>query len=195
VLAGAAYALISIAYLEARAARDRDGIDPGSVAVVSGGADVGELQSSLLAALRQAVPDATLHVVVGPRGLTPGAAPRLVVHQSPPTLGQVLATCAVYVGAAGGSAVQAGCVGVPAVVIPIVENQIAQATALADAGCAVALPLGAGPANLAEPVRELLADPGLAEAMSAAGRRAIDGRGAERVAQALLELAATRSGS
>ncbi len=195
VLAGASYALLADAYLEARSERERGGVDPQSVAVVTGGATLGDLQPQLLRALRQAIPDATLHVVVGPRGSEPEAAAGLVVHSSPPTLAGLLAMCAMYVGSAGGSAVQAACVGLPAVVIPMVDNQAQQAAALAAAGCAVALPMGADPTKIAEPARAIAGDQTRREAMSAAGRELVDGRGAERVAQAILELVVARSAS
>ncbi len=195
VLAGAAYALLASDYLEARAVRERGGVDKDSIAVVTGGANFGDLQSELVGALRGAAPGAILHVAVGPRASAPDAAEGLVVHRSPPTLAGLLAASALYVGSAGGSAVQAACVGVPAVVIPVVDNQVDQAAALALAGCAVAIPMGANRSAVVEPVRALLADPDRAEAMSAAGRRAVDGRGTERVARAIMELAATRSTS
>lgn len=58
-----------------------------------------------------------------------------------------------------------------------------------------AITVGADPSSVVEPVRALLADPARIAAMSAAGRRAVDGRGAERVARAIMELAATPGAS
>jgi spore coat polysaccharide biosynthesis predicted glycosyltransferase SpsG len=53
---------------------------------------------------------------------------RLLV--APRSLAEALSSAAIYVGAAGTTAVQAACVGIPAVVTAAVPNQVAQAAAL-----------------------------------------------------------------
>jgi spore coat polysaccharide biosynthesis predicted glycosyltransferase SpsG len=89
-----------------------------------------------------------------------------------------------YVGAAGTTAVQAACVGTPAVVTAAVPNQVAQAAALQAAGCAVV----ADPHDLATQCLSLLDDPARREAMAVRGRRLVDGNGAGRVATAVRQL-------
>ena len=97
---------------------------------------------------------------------------------APPDLANLLATSTVYVGAAGTTAVQAACVGTPAVITAAVRNQEAQAAALARAGCAVV----ADTAHMARACLTLLDDPDERAAMAARGRALVDGRGAGRVA-------------
>ncbi|MGA8360909.1 MAG: UDP-2,4-diacetamido-2,4,6-trideoxy-beta-L-altropyranose hydrolase, partial [Candidatus Dormiibacterota bacterium] len=95
----------------------------------------------------------------------------------------------VYVGAAGTTAVQAACVGTPAVITAAVANQATQAAALSAAGCAT---LAAG-SELAEACLALLDDPARLASMSAAGRALVDGRGATRVAEAVRNLVTARA--
>jgi UDP-2,4-diacetamido-2,4,6-trideoxy-beta-L-altropyranose hydrolase len=76
----------------------------------------------------------------------------------------------------------------PAIMIPIADNQVRVAASLVEAGVALRLdPDGSGaPPTLAAAVAGLAADPGHRAAMSAAGRRLVDGRGAGRVARAMM---------
>ncbi len=108
---------------------------------------------------------------------------------APPDLADVLAVCTVYVGAAGTTALQAACVGTPAVITPAVPNQQAQAEALARAGCA----LVADTALMAGACLTLLDDSDARATMAARGRALVDGRGAERVAEAIRHLVAARA--
>jgi UDP-N-acetylglucosamine:LPS N-acetylglucosamine transferase len=66
-----------------------------------------------------------------------------------------------------------------------VANQSAQAAALAGAGCAVVADAG----DLATECLHLLDDPSRCDAMAEHGRALIDGRGAQRVADAIRRLA------
>ena len=107
--------------------------------------------------------------------------PRLHVLFAPTGLAEALAQATVYVGAAGTTAVQAACVGIPAVINDAVVNQSAQAAALAEAGCAVVVDSD----DLARTCVRLLDDPARCDAMADRGRDLVDGRGAWRVADAV----------
>ena len=186
-LGGAAYALISASYAKARATVLRTGRAPRTVLVSTGAADIGGISGRVTAELLGR--DATVEVVrvVGPDAddVSVNDEPRLRLLVSPASLADALARATLYVGAAGTTAVQAACVGVPSVINDAVANQSAQAAALANAGCAVV----ADTDQLATESLRLLNDPSRCDAMAVCGRALIDGRGALRVADAIRRLA------
>ncbi len=190
-LGGAAYSPIRALFVDARERALRDGHDPRTVLVSTGATDVGGIGSQV--SLEVLDHDTTVEVirVVGPDALASalGPRPRERLLISPPDLAAVLATATVYVGAAGTTALQAACVGTPAVITAVVENQQAQAAALAAAGCAVV----ASAAELAARCLTLLDDPIRRGAMSASGRILVDGRGAARVAGGVRRLVTARA--
>ena len=97
-------------------------------------------------------------------------------------LADALAGATVYVGAAGTTAVQAACVGIPPVITAVVPNQVAQAAALADGGCAVVADAAGLAARVSATARRsgsLRADGG-----SGSGPRRRTGRGAGRRSRA-----------
>jgi UDP-2,4-diacetamido-2,4,6-trideoxy-beta-L-altropyranose hydrolase len=185
-IGGAAYALIRASFVEARAAVLRAGRVPRTVLVSTGATDIGGISERVAAELLAA--DATVEVVrvVGPDtdGVPSNRESRLRLLVSPAGLADALARATVYVGAAGTSAVQAACVGIPAVINDAVANQSAQAAALAGAGCAIV----ADSDELASECLRLLDDPSRCDAMADRGRALIDGRGALRVAAAVRRL-------
>jgi UDP-2,4-diacetamido-2,4,6-trideoxy-beta-L-altropyranose hydrolase len=110
---------------------------------------------------------------------------RLVIDA--PDIAPLLAETDFVVGAGGVSLMERMAAGVPSLTLRLAENQrlfIAGAARLGatidggtpDAACAAAL-------------RDILADGATRAAMATAGRRAVDGRGAARVAERLVELA------
>jgi UDP-2,4-diacetamido-2,4,6-trideoxy-beta-L-altropyranose hydrolase len=186
-LGGAAYALIRAAFVEARETVSRSGRASRTVLVSTGATDLDGIAGRVSAELLES--DAAVEVlkVVGPdaQGVAGSDQPRLHLLAAPASLAEVLARATVYVGAAGTTAVQAACVGIPAVINDAVANQSAQAAALAGAGCAVVVDSD----DLAPQCLKLLDDPARCDAMSGRGRSLIDGRGALRVADAVRRLA------
>lgn len=186
-LGGAAFALIPPAVVAARDRALAGGRAPRTVLVSSGGTDPGRLVARTAAELLSRDAGVLVTAVVGPE-MRPDDLPsdkRLEVLLSPPSLAGALASATVYAGAAGTTALQAACVGLPAVVTAVADNQHAQAAALAAAGCAVVCE----PGQLATTVLHLLDDAPRRRAMSAAGRQLVDGAGAARVADAVRGLA------
>lgn len=185
-LGGPAYALLRAAFVEARERVLRRGRAPRTVLVSTGATDLDGIAGRVSDELLES--DASVEVirVVGPdaRGVPRTDQPRLRLLVAPMSLADALARATVYVGAAGTTAVQAACVGIPAVINDAVANQAAQATALAGAGCAVVVGLG----DLAPECLKLLVDPGRCDAMADRGRALVDGRGAWRVAEAVRRL-------
>ncbi|HEY6782779.1 MAG TPA: hypothetical protein VI296_06050, partial [Candidatus Dormibacteraeota bacterium] len=117
-LGGAAYALLRASFLEARETVLRRGSPPRTFLVSTGATDLDGIGERVTAQLLQS--DATVEVirVVGPNGTTTtpddGKRERLLV--APESLAEALSSATIYVGAAGTTAVQAACVGIPAVV-------------------------------------------------------------------------------
>jgi spore coat polysaccharide biosynthesis predicted glycosyltransferase SpsG len=147
------------------------------VLVASGGGDPRGAAARLSAAVREALPRARVRVVVGPLA---GAAPEGVEPVvAPPDLAGEIRAAGIVVCLAGQTALEAACLGVPAVVVAAVENQRPNADRLAAAGAAVSVALD-GP--LGEEIGALAADRARREAMAAAARTAVDGFGALRVA-------------
>jgi UDP-2,4-diacetamido-2,4,6-trideoxy-beta-L-altropyranose hydrolase len=190
-LGGAAYAPIRSLFVDARDRALRDGRSPRSVLVSTGATDLGGIGTHVSAELLASDTDVDVVRVVGPDAPVDSlrTRPRERLLVSPPDLAAALATATVYVGAAGTTALQAACVGTPAVVTAGVENQEAQAAALAAAGCA----LTSGVGELAAMCLMLLDDPARREAMSSNGRALVDGRGADRLAGAVRRLVSPQS--
>jgi spore coat polysaccharide biosynthesis predicted glycosyltransferase SpsG len=106
------------------------------------------------------------------------------------TLAETLASRRLALITGGVIVYEAMAVGVPAVVIPQVENLIAEAKWFAAHGCIHDLGFDAGmnPAVVASAVTRLLTDQQLANDMSTQSRRTIDGRGIIRAAAAITDL-------
>ena len=186
-LGGPAYALLPAAVVSARDATAADRRAPRTVLLSTGATDPGGLVAAVAAALIGGDPAVVVVAVVGPemrREDLPDDA-RVEVLLRPPSLAEPLARATVFAGAAGTSAVQAACAGLPAVVVPVAANQAPQAAALAAVGCAQL----ATADTVATETLHLLDDAPRREAMAAAGRALVDGRGAERVAAAVRRLA------
>jgi spore coat polysaccharide biosynthesis predicted glycosyltransferase SpsG len=108
----------------------------------------------------------------------------------PGAFARAMAGCAAAVSAAGTTAWELACLGVPAVLVTRAANQVPIARALdrrAALWCRrrVSSPLDALPAVVSA-LRRLLGDRALRMRLSRAGRSLADGRGAERVARAIL---------
>jgi UDP-2,4-diacetamido-2,4,6-trideoxy-beta-L-altropyranose hydrolase len=190
-LGGPAFALIRASFAEAREQALRRGRDTRTVLVSSGATDLAGIGGRVTRALLDG--DSTVHVVrvVGPDapGVARGDHGRERVLIAPPSLAEPLSQASVYVGAAGTTAVQAACVGTPSVITAAVPNQHAQAAALAAAGCAIVVEVD----GLASTCLQLLDDSVRRDDMAVLGRALVDGRGAERVADAIRQLAAARA--
>ena len=90
----------------------------------------------------------------------------------------------IAIGTPAGAALERCCLGLAQIVIPIADNQITLAGDLAKAGAVVALPPDASTGQIAAALRDLVDDPKRRAKFAQAGFRLIDGKGAERVADA-----------
>jgi len=188
-VAGPRFAIMSPAYAEARRRHAAlAAVGPPRVVVATGATDLLGLRATLLGVLEPWAGEVEVDVVVGSDsepGVIPGWARS---HQDLPDLAGLLAGAALYVGAAGTTAVQAAAVGVAQVICPVAGNQVAQAEALRHAGAAAVAEPGAE-AAIGAAVNALLEDPARRAAMGAAGARLVDGQGAARVADLVARLA------
>lgn len=114
------------------------------------------------------------------------------VLRRPSSMARVFAWADLAVLAGGASIWEALCLGVPAIGIAIADNQVPAAEALGRDGLwhylGRAEELTA--TKIADALARLLADPDERRRLSEAGRAAVDGRGADRVAEALARLEA-----
>lgn len=199
LLLGPAYAPMRAAFARLRppalARRSRAG--PVQVVLVSTGLTdaAGFAPAAAQAALR-ACPNAAVDVVVGSgaaslstlRALAADER-RLTLHVDADDMAALTAGADLAVGAAGVSTWERCALGLPSVVLLAAANQRANAQALAAAGAAVIVdsPAAAGPA-----LARLASDPGERIEMAEAASALCDGRGAERIAEALLALVRPR---
>lgn len=165
------------------------------VALLTGGG-TSESTGLLLEIIADALPTATIDVVVGPFGMVPAVASRLGdrghVHLAPPDVIPVMVRADLAVTAGGQTAYELAATGTPALGVRLAENQRLNLRGLERAGCLRDLgsPDASGfPACLFAALRDLAADPAMRTRMAAAGRRLVDGRGVTRVADALCALA------
>jgi spore coat polysaccharide biosynthesis predicted glycosyltransferase SpsG len=183
---GADYALLSSDFIAARLSVMERGHPPRTALVSTGATNLLDITAAFVKEILAR--DATVDVlaVLGPQSIGTELPddPRLQVLVARSSLADALARATVYAGTAGTTALQAACVGVPAVVTAAVPNQEGPATALVAAGCAVA----AAPAELVRESLRLLDDDSGRVRMAEAGRALVDGQGATRLADRVLRL-------
>lgn len=177
-LAGVDYALIAP-------------VDPGdppaevvrTVLVTAGAADTAGTGARLAAALVDVLPEVEVRLVVGQWGdgrVPPGVVP----VRAPGGLEDELRRADLVVSAAGVTLLEACLLGRPVVTFVTADNQRRSAAGAAAAGAVVHVPLEAVPAA----VVALEADAAARRALAARAAVYVDGRGPDRVAEAVLEL-------
>ena len=181
ILAGAKHALLRPEFSGVRSEGKR-------ILVSLGGTDPTDATSIVLDALALANIDRPVSVIMG------GGAPALekvrahAARMTPPAevlvdvtdMVGLMRQCGLAIGAAGGSALERCCLGLPTLLLVIADNQKAVAAGLQQAGAAVTAPLDA--AAIAAKLIELTQDEaGLAE-MATKAQALCDGHGAARLA-------------
>ena len=199
VLAGSAYALLRREFADA-VPRARGGAVQ-RVFVSFGLADPGGVTARAVAALLPALPKCAFDLALGAGALSlPGLSalaerePRLTLHVETDRAAALMAAADLAVGAGGASTWERFRLGLPSVCVVVADNQRRLAQALSDAGAQVTLEADEEgfEERLAEEVVRLASDQALRRAFADTGRALCDGRGAERVAAAILELSAAR---
>ena len=164
----------------------RSRIESVLVAMGSGSSDATTLAVD---AAREAVPQASIDVVVGVGAALARATGNVHIHVDPDdaTLAALLAGADIALGAGGVSAYERCLAGLPSITTQVATNQAATIRGLAAAGAV----LDAGEstsltrARLVGMIRQLAGDRAARVSMSEKGRALVDGRGAERIAHEL----------
>ncbi|MBQ0941888.1 UDP-2,4-diacetamido-2,4,6-trideoxy-beta-L-altropyranose hydrolase [Ideonella sp. 4Y16] len=162
-----------------------------------GGSDPGGATARCLAALAAApaLPLARVTVVLGPQAQTLAQVRQALaalplpteLRLNEPDMASLLASADLALGAAGGSAWERCCLGLPTLLLVLADNQAPGARALAAQGAALSL---GGPDDLPQalvPALQALSEPARLLALSRAAAALCDGLGAARVVQALLD--------
>ena len=105
----------------------------------------------------------------------------------PASVARHFAEADIGVGAPGMTAWERACLGLPAIVIPVADNQVDNAAALARHGAVAVLPPVARvtATEIASAVSSLLTEPLRWHAMAKAAATLVDGDGAKRVCRAM----------
>ncbi|WP_395648227.1 UDP-2,4-diacetamido-2,4,6-trideoxy-beta-L-altropyranose hydrolase [Terricaulis sp.] len=194
LMTGSRYALLRSQFASMREealVRRRQGRIVERVFVSMGLTDLDGVTAKVTAALRAALPEVTLDVL-----LTSAATslpmlkalkdPKIELHVDEFETAPLMARADLAVGAAGTTTWERCCVGLPSVVLVMADNQREIAANLVSAGAARKAEDVAG---VAKEIAALASDDAARLAMAEAAAAVVDGRGADLVAAAIMELA------
>jgi spore coat polysaccharide biosynthesis predicted glycosyltransferase SpsG len=176
---------------------------PAEVVVSFGGSDPEDVGARVVPAIAAGRSWSTV-AIVGPsyRGdlvetWTGGASKRLNVLRDPRDLETRLAAATLVVSGAGTMKFELALLGRPMILLAVGDDQLPVGPPFAGTGAAEYLGDGRtiDPATVVAAVTRLMADQQARASMAARGRAVVDGRGAERVAAAVLELTSRRRGA
>jgi UDP-2,4-diacetamido-2,4,6-trideoxy-beta-L-altropyranose hydrolase len=190
VLAGPRWAPLRPEFAAEPPRREGKGARP-RVLVCLGGSDPGNVTQAVLKALRP-YDQLDVTAVIGADNPHAASLDSLArdLRRGVPDLRALMLECDAAIVAGGVTALECAAAGLPMAVLTAAENQVRQARALCDAGAAVWLGEERAPARIAEAALAALSSPGMGEA----GRRLVDGRGAQRAASALAALSKPKLG-
>lgn len=192
VLAGARYAMLqgSFAAERRRALVRREQVgEPRTLLVSLGATDVGGVTAGALESVLSTSIDLAIDVVIGNApsrarvDALAAAHPQIRVHVDTDRMVELITRADVAIGAAGTSAWERCCLGLPAVTLVLADNQRLVASNLESAG---AILVASAPAQVGPALTRLCTDEGLRMRMIAAAAAITDGRGAAAVAEAML---------
>lgn len=201
VMEGPAWLPLSRFIADLQSARHAPGQQPTRLNICFGGSDPTRETPGALAAVSH-LPDLLIDVILGPGTDLDEAAfgnsetlRHVTFHNAPDraTLAQLLAKADIAVGAGGVMLWERLALGVPSVVITVVENQREQTEWLARKGVIHLLGKTGEVTSddMRRAVTELMGDPDKRAAIAKAGRALIDARGAIRIAACLRSLTLT----
>ena len=184
LLLGAPYALIRREFREPVASSAGP-----AVGVMFGGSDPRRLTGGCAALLRAALPERRLAVVAGPAHIhtdelraMAAVDPFLDLHVDPPSVSGVLAGCDLVLTAAGGSVGEMAAMGLAALVLVVYDNQRA---ALDQCPFPVIDARADLPADLGARAKAMIDDPAQLKAIADKAHKVVDGKGAERIVEAM----------
>ena len=191
VLAGIEHAAIRHEFRRSRRLRDEPTDTRPSMVITLGGSDAAGVTEDVVRAAADAAANrfSSLEVVVGP--MTPQAELTLEgpvkvrVHRDPPSVASVFDRCVAALSAAGTTAWELACMGVPAGLIEVSPGQAVVGPAMARAGAAICLGTVPDGLNRVAEAVVTLSEPPTRGQMSRAALAYVDGRGADRALDAL----------
>lgn len=197
LLLGPGFALLRPEFTEGPTPSERVAERADRLLVTMGSADsvrATELALSAVAIIQD--PALRIDVVVGPanpRGQalrTEFPDSRLSWHEPAADMAALLRGADLVIGAAGVTTLELSCVGAPALLMVLADNQelLARITEASGAALCLGWYTALEPSALADRIQAVRADRELRAAMRRAGRRSVDGRGAERVVRAMEEV-------
>jgi UDP-2,4-diacetamido-2,4,6-trideoxy-beta-L-altropyranose hydrolase len=168
--------------------------DVSRVLITVGGSDPRHLTPPLIDWTRHVLPAAQLDVIIGPFfDQRPDVADsRLTLHDNPANMRDLMLSCDLAICGGGQTTLELAATGTPAVAIQLADNQALNLAGLNRAGTLFLAGRSADhdfAHRVTRGLAALIADPSRRTAMSMQGRALIDGRGAARVAQAVLAAA------
>ena len=175
-----------------------------NILVTLGGSDAGNVTSKVVEALKEiTVPDLKIRIVVGPvypyleelKHTVSRSSLNIRLETNVSEMAPLMAWADVAVAAAGTTSWELAFMGVPTLLLVLADNQQLVATGLAESGVARALGTANGfaPIEIAAELQSLMLDCSRRERMAQAGRNALDGKGADRVASFLLDMSCMRT--
>lgn len=198
VLAGPQYALLR-SEITRNAGSYRVAQRPSRVLVTMGGSDSHDNTARILAELAD-LNDVQIDVVLGPFYRHSNPMKRdsghqlnhVQIHEGLTSLLDLAQRTDLAVTAAGSTVWELACLGVPMVVVGTAKNQEAVLCGLTESGAAQVLGWmddSCSPGNINRAVRELLSRPDRLSILSKAAIRLVDGKGVERVVEAIVQAA------
>ena len=202
ILAGARYALLRPEFAALRAeslARRAAGGGVERILVSLGLTDLGGITARVVAALLETALKAQIDVVIGPSAqsraeLEAFAARerRVELHIDPPDMARLMTNADIAIGAGGTTSWERCCLGLPTIVIILADNQVWASQMLNEFGAINALMQTSLATDIPNAIAELV-DPTTRREMTGKAADVTDGRGAERVCEAIIAIATAKS--
>jgi spore coat polysaccharide biosynthesis predicted glycosyltransferase SpsG len=186
VLAGSPYALVVAPGRTVRPCAAGGALK--RVLVTTGAADARGVGPEIAGAIRAALPDAEVRLVIGPWGAQT-APDGVVVINAPSSLAEEMAAAQIVVCAGGVTLLEACRLARATVAVTLAENQRTAVEYLQRVGAV----LSTAAEDVASAVAELARDAGARRALSRTAAEVIDGLGPARVAEALVDGATARA--
>jgi UDP-2,4-diacetamido-2,4,6-trideoxy-beta-L-altropyranose hydrolase len=164
------------------------------ILITVGGSDVQNLTPRLIKWTRQVLPSVVLDVVIGPFFTDePNVADdKIILYRDPQNMRDLMLRCDLALCSGGQTTYELAATGTPALAVQIADNQSANLIGMSAAGTLVRAGdvHDAGLEIYFKRMLSVVSDMGRRLAMSACGRALVDGQGAQRVARAIVKLAA-----
>jgi len=195
-LIGPHYALLRPEFADARARLSRATKPVSRLLISFGGIDATNETARLLSGLKD-FPALALDVVIGPgnpnraeiQALT-SERPGTTLHIGTSRMAALMSEADAFVGAGGSTTWERFCLGLPSLVITVAENQVPTAQHLSKRGAIdyIGRQSDLTPDGLRAALSRFLADDAGRARMTELGMKLVDGLGAQRVAQAMIDL-------